>query len=69
MLGQLHEAASGRSLAGQDLVERGNQNKNNSLSIWSSIFKWNYDHHLMKNLLTLFNKTLKGLNKYHVFRK
>ena len=34
MLGQLHEAASGRSLAGQDLVERANQNKNNSVILY-----------------------------------
>lgn len=36
-------------------------------NIWHSIYKWNYDHNLLKNLLKLTNKTLKGLNKYHVF--
>lgn len=37
-------------------------------NIWHSIYKWNYNHNLLKNLLKLTNKTLKGLNNYHVFK-
>lgn len=37
-------------------------------TIWHSIYKWNYDHHFIKNILKLTNKILKGLNKYHVFK-
>ncbi len=45
------------------------RNNTKKLNIWHSVHKWNYDHHLVKNLLKITNKTLNGLNKYHVFKK
>jgi hypothetical protein len=46
-----------------------NHNNKKTTNIWHSIYKWNYDHNLLKNILKLTNKILKGLNKYHVFKK
>lgn len=43
-------------------------NSKKSPNIWHSIYKWNYDHHFLMNMLKITNKILKGLNKYHVFK-
>jgi hypothetical protein len=43
-------------------------NKKKSPNIWHRIYKWNYDHHFLKNFLKITNKILKGLNRYHVFK-
>lgn len=44
------------------------RNIQKSPSVWDAIHKWNYDHHLIKNLLKISNKILRALNKFYVFR-
>lgn len=37
-------------------------------SMWSFLHRWNYDHNLIKNMLKITNKIVRGLNRYHIFR-